>query len=75
MKTHKFNNAHLKKAREAKGISVSEFLRQLYDAGLPLSRPTYDKYEATGEGLEVKDLTVIAQVLEEPIERFFLLTK
>lgn len=72
MKTQTFDHTRLKKLREAKGLSVSEFLLQLHDAGLTLSRPTYDKYEDSGEDLDVKDLEIMAKVLQEPIGNFFI---
>lgn len=71
MKTHSFNKGHLKKVREAKGLGKSELILQLHDAGLTLSRPTYDQYEETGDNLEVKDLELISKVLGEPLENFF----
>lgn len=72
MKTQRFDHKRLKKLREQKDWSQDEMLRRLYDAGLTLSRPTYAKYEDTGNDLDVKDLEVIAKVFEEPIENFFV---
>ena len=71
MKTGKFNPEHLQQLRETKGWSQSDVIFKLHDAGLTLSRPTYDKYEKTGDDLEVKDLEVIAKVFQEPLENFF----
>jgi transcriptional regulator with XRE-family HTH domain len=71
MKTQRFDCNKLKELREKQGLSKSEFVLMLHDAGLTLSRPTYDKYEDTGDDLEVKDLELIAQILKVNPEVFF----